>query len=216
VVQAAVGVDIDAAVEEPLQAGGVLEVELVVDEVLMARPVEYVEERGVALLARVVEGVLVALGAAVHEQPGELEVAPLDGVEERRHPPLAAPFHGVAVRVGARVEQQPRARAHVLARGGRAAQEHEQRRQAVDGRGRRGRVRPQQLVQRLGVSAHQRPLDPVLGRRLLWQIGHRRPLLSRASARSSRRRLADCTGAGTPRGPRTGNDGPMETEVVAG
>jgi hypothetical protein len=54
VVQAAVGVDGNAPVEEPLQTGDVLEVELVVDEVLEAGRVERVEEGGVALLRGVV------------------------------------------------------------------------------------------------------------------------------------------------------------------
>ena len=64
-VQAAVGIGVDAVVEEPLQAGDVLEVELVVDQVLEPGHVEHVEEGGVGLLTGVVEGVLVALGAPV-------------------------------------------------------------------------------------------------------------------------------------------------------
>jgi hypothetical protein len=107
VVQAAEGVDVDAMVQEPAQAGGVLEVQLVEDQRSEAGPVEQVKERGVRLLAGVVGGVLVSCGATLDEQPGEREVATFDGVEQRRPPALAAPLDGVAVGVGAGIQQQP-------------------------------------------------------------------------------------------------------------
>jgi hypothetical protein len=113
VVQAADGVDVDAMVKKPLQAGGVLEVQLVEDQRFVAGLVEQVKERGVRLLAGVVEGVLVAGGTTLDEQPGEREVAAFDRVEQRRHPALAAPLDGVAVGVGARIQQQPCAVADV-------------------------------------------------------------------------------------------------------
>jgi hypothetical protein len=132
-VQAAVGVDVDVAVEEPLQACGILEVEFVVDLVLVPGRVQDVQERRVALLAGVVEGVLVALGAALDQHPRELEIAALDGVEQRGHLPLAAPLDRVAVRVGAGVQQQPRTLAHVGRRPSRPAQQHQQRRLPLTG-----------------------------------------------------------------------------------
>ena len=101
VVQAAVRVDIDAAGEEPGQAGGVLEVELVVDHALEAGRVEHVEQRGVRLLAGVVEGVLVPRRAALEQQPDEREVAAFHRVEQRGHAALAVPLDRVTVRVGA-------------------------------------------------------------------------------------------------------------------
>ncbi len=45
--QAAVRVDVDTTIEEPLQADGVLEVELVVDHPFEGWLVEQIEERGV-------------------------------------------------------------------------------------------------------------------------------------------------------------------------
>jgi hypothetical protein len=106
-VQAVVPVDVDAAVEEPAEAGGVFEVQLVVDHVLESGPVEQVEEPCAGLFAGVVEGVLVTVGASVEQQPNKVDITPLDGIEERRLAALATPLHGMAVRVGARIEQQP-------------------------------------------------------------------------------------------------------------
>ena len=108
VVQAAEGVDVDAVLEEPAQAGGVLEVQLVEDQRLEAGLVEQVKERGVRLFAGVVEGVLIAGGTTLDEQPGEREIA--------------APFDGVAVGVGAGIQQQPRAGADVGGRTDRPSQ----------------------------------------------------------------------------------------------
>jgi hypothetical protein len=65
VVQAAVRVHVHSAIQEPLQAGGVFEVQLVIDQRFESRPVQQVEERGVSLFARVIEGVLVRLRAVV-------------------------------------------------------------------------------------------------------------------------------------------------------
>jgi hypothetical protein len=113
VVQAAEGVDVDAMVEEPLQAGSVLEVQLVEDQRLVAELVEQLKECRLRLLAGVVEGVLVAGGATLDEQPGEREIAAFDRVEQRRPPTLAAPLDGVAVGVGAGIQQQPCAVADV-------------------------------------------------------------------------------------------------------
>ncbi len=128
VVQAAVGIDVDAAIEEPLQPADVLEVELVIDQLLVPGRLERVEQLGVRVLACVVEGVLVAGGATLEEQSHECDVVALDGIEQRRLPALAAPLDGVAVRVGTGVEQQSRARANLHARAGRPSQQGQQRR----------------------------------------------------------------------------------------
>jgi hypothetical protein len=113
VVQAAEAVDVDAMLEEPAQAGGVLEVQLVEDQRLEAGLIEQVEEPAVRLFAGMVEGVLVAGGTTLDEQPGQREIAMFNRVEQRRPPALAAPFDGVAVRVGAGIQQQPCAGADV-------------------------------------------------------------------------------------------------------
>jgi hypothetical protein len=181
VVQAAVGVDVDAVVEEPLQPGGVFEVELVVDEVLVPGRVEEVQEGGVALFAGVVEGVIVALGAALDQQLGELEVAALDGVVERRHLSLPAPLDGVAVRVGTRVQQQPRALAHVRRCAGGATEEQDEWREPVD---RYGRRRGEQLGQGRRVGENERPLDAVQAAGLR-SIGHGEPPLSATKSRAT-------------------------------
>jgi len=132
VVQAAVGVDVDATVEEPPQARGVLEVELVEDHLVEAGLVEQIEHRGVRLLAGVIEGVLVACGTTLGEQLDQRGIAMLDRVEQRRPAALAGPLDGVAVGVGTRIQQQLGAAAHVGRRAGRPSQQHQQRRQPVD------------------------------------------------------------------------------------
>ncbi len=112
------GVDVDATVQEPAQAGRVLEVQLVEDHPVEAGLVEQVEEGGVRPLAGVVDRVLVLGGATLDEQPGEREIATFDRVEQRRPPALAAPLDGVAVGVGAGVQQQPRAATDIRRRAG--------------------------------------------------------------------------------------------------
>lgn len=111
--QAPVSVDVDAAVKEPAQAGHILEVQLVVDDVLKAELVEKVQKRGARLLARAIKRILIARGSALQQQTGELEVVAFDGIEQHGHPTLAAPLDRMAVRVSARVKQQPRTAANV-------------------------------------------------------------------------------------------------------
>ena len=90
-VQAAVDVDVNAAVEELAQPGGVLEVQLVDDKPFEAWLVEQVEERGVRLLARMVERVLVRGGATLDKHPGKREVTALDRIEQCAPLAFAAP-----------------------------------------------------------------------------------------------------------------------------
>ncbi len=161
VVQATVRVDIDAAGEEPGQAGGVLEVELVVDHALEAGRVEHVEQRGVRLLAGVVERVLVRARIALEQQPDEREVAAFHRVEQRGHAALAVPLDRVTVRVGAGVEEQPHAVADVGGGTGRAAQHDEQRRQPAELGGRRRRVGLQEAGEHRRVGEHERALHAV-------------------------------------------------------
>jgi hypothetical protein len=160
-VQAALGVDVCAAVEEPAQPGRVLEVQLVQHHSLVAGLVEQVENGRVRLLAGVVEGVLIRGRAALNEQPNQRKVAALHRVEQRRHAPLTAPLDGVTVRVRARVEQQPGAIADVRWCADRSAQQDQQRRQRVHRRGRRYRVGVQKTCQGCGVGEHERPFDAV-------------------------------------------------------
>src|ERR1044072_5582200 len=79
VVEAAALVHVSAALEEEAKALEVLEVDLVSNVVLRAGLPERLEQRGAAVLARVVDRVVVALGAVVDEQPHELRVVAIDG-----------------------------------------------------------------------------------------------------------------------------------------
>jgi hypothetical protein len=140
VVQATVGVDVNAAVEEPPQPGGVLEVQLVHDQPVEAGLVEQVQERGVRLLAGVVKRVLVLGGTALDKQPDKRKIAALDGGEQRGLAPFSARLYGVAVRVGTRIQQHPCALAHLDGRADRPPQQHQQRRQSIHRRSRRRRI----------------------------------------------------------------------------
>jgi hypothetical protein len=69
VVQAAVSIDVHTVIEEPAQPDEVFEIELVIHQILESRPVQRVEQHRVRLFASVIEGVLVAGGASVEQQP---------------------------------------------------------------------------------------------------------------------------------------------------
>jgi hypothetical protein len=92
-----VGIDVHTVVEEPAQPGEVFEVELVVDQILEARPVQRIQQRRVGLFAGVIEGVLVAGRASVKQQPNQGQVAPLHRGEQHRHAAIPAPLNRVAV-----------------------------------------------------------------------------------------------------------------------
>jgi hypothetical protein len=72
----------------------------------------------------------------------------------------------VAVRVGAGVEQQPGALDHICGCAGRAAQQQQQRRDAVHRRGGHRRVGGQLGGKGRGIGENEGPLDAVQGGRL--------------------------------------------------
>jgi hypothetical protein len=83
VVQAAEGVDVDAMLEEPAQAGGVLEVQLAEDQRFEAGLVEQVKERGVRLFAGVIEGVLVLGGTTLDSSLAQVRTSAGGPIDRR-------------------------------------------------------------------------------------------------------------------------------------
>ena len=114
-VKAAVLVHVGAVVDEPAEPVEVFEVDLVADEGLRARFPERLEQRRAAVLARVVERVVVPLAPVHDEQLDEGRVVAVDGAANGREVPVPAllDLARERVRVGARLEQEPGACADV-------------------------------------------------------------------------------------------------------
>jgi hypothetical protein len=90
VVEAAALVHVRAARDEPAQPVEVLEVDLVSDIVLRAGLPEGIEHRRRAVLAGVVDGVVVPLGAVRDEELDQRHVVAVDGASNGEEVPVPA------------------------------------------------------------------------------------------------------------------------------
>ena len=135
VVEAAALVHVGAPLDEPAEPVEVLEVDLVPDVLLRAGLPEGVEHGRRAVLARMVDRVVVPLGAVLDEELDQRDVVAVDRAPDGVEVPAAAVLVlvRVRVRVGAGLEQQARALPDVRAGPGRSPEQVQERDEAVDG-----------------------------------------------------------------------------------